>query len=64
MLEESMARVREWIVESATWLGEQAEVLALAAVDWVRDMGVFGYALGAGVALVWILLALWYSSRR
>lgn len=59
-----MARVREWIVESLTWLGEQAEVLALQLVDWVRDLGVFAYALGAGIALVWILLALWHSSRR
>ena len=64
MLQDSVARAREWIVESVTWLGDQAEDLARAVVDWVRDLGVFGYALGAGVALLWILLALWYSSRR
>ena len=46
------------------WLGGDAVDLFWDAIDWVEDLGVFGYGLGAGVVLLVMLVLMWYSSRR
>jgi len=58
------AQVTDWFARWLTWLGGQAEDLVEEAVDWVVDLGMYGYALGAAVVLFWLLFALWCSSRR
>jgi len=47
-----------------TWLGEEGVDLFWDAVDWVQDLGVFGYGLGAGAVLLVMLVLMWYGGRR
>ena len=64
MPQERTARVIDWLADRLLWLGDEAQELVWEVVDWVRDLGVYAYALGAAVVLLWILFALWCSSRR
>jgi len=58
------AQVLDWLAMWFTWLGEEAVDLLGDVVDWVEDMGVYGYGLGAGYVLLVVLVLLWYGSRR
>ena len=64
MIQDRGAQVLDWLAGWLTWVGEEGVDLFWDAVDWVEDMGVFGYGLGAGVVLLVMLVLMWYSSRR
>ncbi len=64
MRQDATERVIDWLADRLLWLGDLAQELAVEAAYWVRDLGVYAYALGAGVILLWVVIALWYSSRR
>ncbi len=64
MVKGGAADVIDWIVACLAGMGEQAEDLAREAINWLQGQGLDAYALGVGLVLVWILVALWYSSRR
>jgi len=64
MMKDRGAQVLDWLARQFTWVGEEGVDLFRDAIDWVEDMGVFGYGLGAGVVLLVMLVLMWYSSRR
>ena len=64
MIGDSGAQVLDWLAGWLAWLGDQAEDLFGEVVGWVGDLGVSAYALGGVVVLLWLVFALWYSSRR
>ena len=64
MRQDATERVIDWLADRLLWLGDLAQELAVGAAYWVRDLGVYAYVVGAAVILIWILIALWYSSRR
>ncbi len=64
MIQDRGAQVLDWLARQLTWLGEEGVDLFWDAIDWVEDLGVYGYALGAGVVLLVMLVLMWYSSRR
>ena len=64
MIRDRGAQILDWLAGWLGWLGDEAVDLLWDAVDWVEDLGVFGYALGAGCVLLVVMVLLWYSSRR
>ena len=64
MIQDRGAQVLDWLAMWLTWLGDEAMDLFWDAADWVEDLGVYGYGLGAGCILVGVLVLLWYGSRR
>ena len=64
MIQDRGAQVLDWLAMWFTWLGDEAMDLFWDAVDWVQDLGVYGYGLGAGCVLLVMLVLLWYGSRR
>ena len=64
MIQDRGAQVLDWLARRLTWLGDEALDLFWDAVDWVEDLGVYGYGLGAGCVLLAVLVLLWYGSRR
>jgi len=64
MIQDRGAQVLDWLAGWFTWLGEEGVDLFRDAIDWVEDMGVYGYGLAAMVVLLVMLVLMWYSSRR
>ncbi len=64
MIGDRGAQVLDWLTDWLGWLGAAAEELAREGLDWLNDLGVYGYGLGAGCALLVVLVLLWYGSRR
>ncbi len=64
MIGDKGAQVIDWLAMWLAWLGDEAVDLLEEAVDWVEDLGVYSYALGAGCILLAVMVLLWYSSRR
>jgi len=60
MIQDKGAQVLDWLSRRFTWLGEEGVELFWDAIDWVQDLGVYGYVLAAVVVLV----LMWYASRR
>ena len=60
MIEDKGAQILDWLGGWFTWLGEEGVDLFRDAVDWVQDLGVYGYVLGGVVVLV----LMWYAGRR
>ena len=64
MIGDKGAQVLDWLAMWLTWLGDEAVELLENTVDWVADLGVYGYGLGAGCVLLVVMVLLWYGSRR
>ena len=64
MIQNRGAQVIDWLARWFGWLGDEAMDLLWEAVDWVEDLGVFAYGLGAGCVLLVLMVLLWYASRR
>ena len=50
----------DWFAGQFAWLGDEGGDLFWDAIDWVADLGMYGYVLGAAAALVLI----WYCTRQ
>ncbi len=53
-----------WIARTLAQVGEKTGDVFADAVAWFRELGSWGYAIGVVVVLIWLVFALWCSSRR
>jgi len=64
MISDKGAQVLDWLAMWFERLGDEGVDMFWDAVDWVEGLGVYGYALGAGIILLGGMVLLWYASRR
>ena len=64
MVEENTSRVVGWLTKWLGWIGGQSHDLAGEGVSWARALSTWGIIIAGAVALLWIMFALWYTSRR